>query len=194
VEQGAAEREVLIGHMGGPFWARKEAAAWSFPKGALEAGETPLQAALREFQEETGIAPPPPPYEDLGVVRLRSGKTVQLFLAEGDVDLAAFDPGTFSMTLHGRTFEVPELDAAGGPHAPHRGPGALPRPHPRRLPLRLTRYAPNISRRAVLLATRGTHAYRASPQLPRDEIVSGLHAPSGRRGGVRPNAGRHLHC
>jgi len=96
--------------MGGPFWARKEAAAWSFPKGALEAGEPPLQAALREFQEETGIAPPPPPYEDLGVVRQKSGKTVQLFLAEGDVDLAAFDPGTFSMTLRGRTFEVPELD------------------------------------------------------------------------------------
>jgi predicted NUDIX family NTP pyrophosphohydrolase len=101
---------VLIGHMGGPFWARKDAAAWSFPKGALEAGETPLQAALREFQEETGIAPPPPPYEDLGALRQRSGKTVQLFLAEGDVDLAAFDPGTFTMTLHGRAFEVPELD------------------------------------------------------------------------------------
>ena len=96
--------------MGGPFWARKEDAAWSFPKGALEGDETPLQAALREFQEETGIAPPPPPYEDLGAVRQKSGKTVQLFLAEGDVDLAAFTPGTFSITLRGRTFDVPELD------------------------------------------------------------------------------------
>ena len=96
--------------MGGPFWARKEAAAWSFPKGALEAGEDPLQAALREFQEETGIAPPPPPYTDLGAVRQRSGKTVQLFLVEGDVDLESFRPGTFAMTLRGRTFDVPELD------------------------------------------------------------------------------------
>ena len=96
--------------MGGPFWARKDAAAWSFPKGALEGGETGLVAALREFEEETGIAPPPPPYRDLDVVRQRSGKTVQLFLVEGDVDLAAFRPGTFPMTLRGRTFEVPELD------------------------------------------------------------------------------------
>jgi predicted NUDIX family NTP pyrophosphohydrolase len=103
-------REVLIGHMGGPFWARKDAAAWSFPKGALEPGETALQAALREFQEETGIAPPPAPYVDLGAIRQRSGKSVRLFLVEGDVDLEAFQPGTFPMTLRGRTFEVPELD------------------------------------------------------------------------------------
>ena len=58
--------QVLIGHMGGPFWARKDGAAWSFPKGGVEDGEQPLAAALREFEEETGIAPPPPPYRDLG--------------------------------------------------------------------------------------------------------------------------------
>ncbi|GAA4741040.1 NUDIX domain-containing protein [Amnibacterium soli] len=104
------DREVLVGHMGGPFWARKDAGAWSFPKGALEPGETALEAALREFHEETGIAPPPAPYVDLGAVRQRSGKSVRLFLTEGDVDLEAFEPGTFSMTLRGRTFEVPELD------------------------------------------------------------------------------------
>jgi len=96
--------------MGGPFWARKDAGAWSVPKGGLEPGEEPLAAALREFQEETGIAPPPPPYADLGAERQRSGKTIRLFLAEGDVDLEAFRPGTFPMTLGGRTFEVPELD------------------------------------------------------------------------------------
>jgi predicted NUDIX family NTP pyrophosphohydrolase len=104
------EPEVLIGHMGGPFWARKDAAAWSFPKGALEGDEEPLAAALREFEEETGIAPPPPPYTDLGAVAQRSGKTVLLYLVEADVDLDAFRPGTFPMTVGGRTFHVPELD------------------------------------------------------------------------------------
>jgi predicted NUDIX family NTP pyrophosphohydrolase len=96
--------------MGGPFWARKDAAAWSFPKGAVEGDEKPLEAALREFQEETGIAPPPAEFVDLGAQRQRSGKTVQLFAAEAEVDLELFEPGTFRMTLHGRTFEVPELD------------------------------------------------------------------------------------
>ncbi|MGT2427251.1 NUDIX domain-containing protein [Amnibacterium kyonggiense] len=101
---------MLIGHMGGPFWAKKEAAAWSVPKGALEGSEDARGAARREFEEETGIPAPPPPYRDLGVERQRSGKTVQLFAVEADVDVDAFRPGTFAMTLHGRTFEVPELD------------------------------------------------------------------------------------
>lgn len=96
--------------MGGPFWARKDEAAWSFPKGEVEGGEQPLAAALREFQEETGISPPPPPYRDLGEEQQRSGKTVRLFLVESEVDVEAFRPGTFSMTRGGRTFEVPELD------------------------------------------------------------------------------------
>jgi predicted NUDIX family NTP pyrophosphohydrolase len=101
---------VLIGHMGGPFWARKDAAAWSFPKGELDGAEAPLEAALREFREETGIAPPPPPYRDLGTERQRSGKVVRLFLVEADIDLDRFHPGTFTMTVRGRSFEVPELD------------------------------------------------------------------------------------
>jgi predicted NUDIX family NTP pyrophosphohydrolase len=99
--------------MGGPFWAKKDAAAWSFPKGELAGSEEPLAAALREFQEETGIAPPPPPYRDLGAERQRSGKTVRLFRVEAEVDLDAFQPGTFTMTLRGRSFEVPELDRLG---------------------------------------------------------------------------------
>jgi len=96
--------------MGGPFWARKDARAWSVPKGEVERGEQPLEAALREFEEETGIAPPPGPYVDLGAERQRSGKTVRLLMVEADVDLSAFRPGTFPMTLRGRTFDVPELD------------------------------------------------------------------------------------
>ncbi|MGN6444208.1 NUDIX domain-containing protein [Amnibacterium sp.] len=110
VVRRAPQLEVLIGHMGGPFWARKDAAAWSFPKGAVEGDEQPLDAALREFQEETGIAPPPPPYRDLGTERQRSGKTVRLYTVEAEVDVDAFRPGTFTMTVRGRTVEVPELD------------------------------------------------------------------------------------
>ncbi len=96
--------------MGGPFWARKETGAWSVPKGGLEPGEDALDAALREFAEETGIAPPPPPYRDLGASRQRSGKVVRLFTAEAEVDVAAFRPGTFPLTVRGRTVEVPEID------------------------------------------------------------------------------------
>jgi predicted NUDIX family NTP pyrophosphohydrolase len=96
--------------MGGPFWRSKDHGAWSFPKGAIEDDETPLEAAQREFREETGLTPPPGRYEDLGEVRQRSGKRVRLFVVEGDPDLTGFDPGTFPMTLHGRTFDVPELD------------------------------------------------------------------------------------
>ena len=96
--------------MGGPFWARKDARAWSVPKGEVEGDEQALEAALREFEEETGIAPPLGPYVDLGAERQRSGKTVRLWMVEAEVDLSAFRPGTFPMTLRGRTFDVPELD------------------------------------------------------------------------------------
>ena len=96
--------------MGGPFWARKDAQAWSFPKGGIEGAEDPLQAALREFEEETGLTPPPPPYRDLGVERQRSGKEVRLLAVEADLDIAGFRPGTFTMVRGGRSFEVPELD------------------------------------------------------------------------------------
>lgn len=96
--------------MGGRFWARKDERAWSVPKGEVEPGEDLLTAALREFGEETGLPAPPPPYADLGVERQRSGKTVHLFAVEADLDLAAFSPGTFSMTRGGRSFEVPEID------------------------------------------------------------------------------------
>lgn len=102
--------EVLIGHMGGPFWARKDERAWSAPKGEVEPGEDLLAAALREFREETGIVPPLPPYADLGAERQRSGKVVHLFSSEAAVDIDAFVPGTFTMMRGGRSFDVPELD------------------------------------------------------------------------------------
>ena len=68
--------ELLLGHMGGPFWARKDDGAWSIPKGELLDGEDPLTAARREFAEELGHAPPDGPVLELGEVRQGSGKRV----------------------------------------------------------------------------------------------------------------------
>jgi predicted NUDIX family NTP pyrophosphohydrolase len=109
------EIEVFLGHMGGPFWERKDAGAWSVPKGEIQPGERPLDAALREFAEEVGSPPPAIDYEELGVFRYSSGKTVTLFAGEAD-----FDPGPVSSNLFtiewpprsGRMRSFPELDDA----------------------------------------------------------------------------------
>lgn len=109
-------REVLIGHMGGPFWARKEEGAWSIPKGHVDDGEKPFLAALREFEEELGVAPPnvsESDWLDLGTVRQSSGKVVHVWAAEADLDLDTVQPGTFTMEWpprSGRRQVFPELD------------------------------------------------------------------------------------
>ena len=108
----AGGREVLIGHLGGPFWARRQEGAWSLPKGLIEADETPIAAARREFAEELGILAPEVDYELLGEFRYRSGKLLTVFAAEADLDLSAFRPGTFELTLRGRAVSFPELDEA----------------------------------------------------------------------------------
>jgi predicted NUDIX family NTP pyrophosphohydrolase len=105
--------EVLLGHMGGPLWARREQAAWSLPKGEYLTDEQPLAAALREFGEELGIAVPDVALIDLGEVRQPSGKVVTVWAGEGDLDLAGFAPGTFEMEWprgSGRTQSFPEID------------------------------------------------------------------------------------
>ncbi|MCA1222041.1 NUDIX domain-containing protein [Streptomyces sp. 8L] len=105
--------EVLIGHMGGPFWARREAAAWSMPKGEYEEGERPEDAARREFREELGLTPPEGPWVPLGEHRQRSGKTVVAWAVEGDLDPADAVFGTFSMEWprgSGVQREFPEID------------------------------------------------------------------------------------
>jgi predicted NUDIX family NTP pyrophosphohydrolase len=108
--------EVLIGHLGGPFWATKDEGAWSFPKGLLEADEEPFDGALREFREEVGFGVPGPPsldeVFDLGVV-VGSAKSVHLFATSADVDLSGFSPGMFEMEWpprSGRTALFPEID------------------------------------------------------------------------------------
>lgn len=107
--------EVLIAHMGGPFWARKDAGAWSIPKGEYEVDEEPLAAALREFAEEMGSPPPPGAPVPLGTVKQSGGKTVTTYAIAGDFDLAGFHSNTFEMEWprgSGRMQEFPEVDRA----------------------------------------------------------------------------------
>jgi predicted NUDIX family NTP pyrophosphohydrolase len=111
-----AQVEVLIGHMGGPFWARKDAGAWSIPKGECEPGEDELTAARREFQEELGLPVPSGPLLPLGSARQSTGKVVTVWALEGDLDPAAVVPGTFEMEWprgSGRLREFPEIDRVG---------------------------------------------------------------------------------
>jgi predicted NUDIX family NTP pyrophosphohydrolase len=114
------ELEVWIAHMGGPFWARKEARAWSIPKGLFADDEPPLDAALREFAEEMGAPAPPAPdgggYEPLGEFRQRSGKVVTAFAVEAPgFELDEVRSNTFPLEWpprSGRTLDVPEVDRA----------------------------------------------------------------------------------
>jgi predicted NUDIX family NTP pyrophosphohydrolase len=104
---------VLVAHMGGPLWARKDERAWSIPKGEHGADEEPWAAARREFAEELGLPAPDGEPLDLGEVRQGSGKRVRCFAIAGDLDPDAVVPGTFTMTWpprSGRTIEVPEVD------------------------------------------------------------------------------------
>ena len=108
--------EVLLVHPGGPFWARRDAGAWSIPKGEYEEGDDPRGCALREFREETGSELPPGELIDLGSVEQKGGKLVSAWAAEGDLDADAVSSNTFTMEWprrSGRTAEFPEIDRAG---------------------------------------------------------------------------------
>ena len=99
--------------MGGPFWARRDAGAWSVPKGEYEPEEEPEAAARREFAEELGLPVPPGPLLDLGSVRQSGGKTVTVWALAADLEPARVVPGTFVMEWprgSGRLREFPELD------------------------------------------------------------------------------------
>ena len=107
--------EVLLVHPGGPFWARRDAGAWSIPKGEYDDGEDPRACALREFEEETGTALPPGELVELGSVRQKGGKVVSAWAAEGDLDTASIRSNTFTMEWpprSGQTAEFPEVDRA----------------------------------------------------------------------------------
>lgn len=105
--------EVLLGHMGGPFWQRKDDGAWSIPKGEYTDDEQPEDAARREFAEELGFALPPGELRPLGEVKQSGGKVVTAWALAGEVDLDAFKPGTFELEWpprSGQRQEFPELD------------------------------------------------------------------------------------
>jgi predicted NUDIX family NTP pyrophosphohydrolase len=107
--------ELLLVHPGGPFWARKDAGAWSIPKGEHGPGEDPLAAARRELAEETGIVPGAAEVLELGEVMQRGGKAVTAFAVEGDFDPARLRSDSFEMEWpprSGRRSRFPEVDRA----------------------------------------------------------------------------------
>lgn len=104
--------EVLLAHPGGPFWANRDAGAWTIPKGIANAGEDLLAAARREFAEETGLRPDGP-FWPLGSVRQKAGKVVHAWGCEGDADPASLASNTMSAEWpprSGRRVEFPEVD------------------------------------------------------------------------------------
>lgn len=108
--------EVLIAHMGGPFWARKVEHAWSIVKGEYELGENPFAAAQREFAEETGQPAPDGEYVGLGDVQQSGGKRVTAWAVEAPgLDPATFVSNTFTIEWpprSGKQQAFPEIDRA----------------------------------------------------------------------------------
>jgi predicted NUDIX family NTP pyrophosphohydrolase len=105
--------EVLLGHPGGPLFAARDEGVWSIPKGEYEPDETSWEVARREFQEETGHAPPDGPAIDLGEIRQKGGKRVVAWAVEGDLDPATAHSNTFEFPWpprSGRLIIIPELD------------------------------------------------------------------------------------
>jgi predicted NUDIX family NTP pyrophosphohydrolase len=106
---------VLLAHPGGPYYVRKDDGVWTVPKGELEGDEDPLAAAVREFTEEMGSAPPAGELVALGEARQRSGKINLVWAVEGDFDVTGVRSNTFPMEWpprSGRTVQVEEIDRA----------------------------------------------------------------------------------
>jgi predicted NUDIX family NTP pyrophosphohydrolase len=113
VREGALE--VFLVHPGGPFWAKKDLGVWSIPKGEMDEGEELLEAARREFEEETGFRPEGM-FRELTPVRQRSGKIVHAWAVEGNCDPTAIRSNTITIewpSRSGRQLEIPEVDRGG---------------------------------------------------------------------------------
>jgi predicted NUDIX family NTP pyrophosphohydrolase len=107
--------EVLLGHMGGPFWEKKDDGAWSIPKGEHGPDDDPRTVARREFEEELGSPVPAEELRPLGALRVTSTKVLTVWAAEGDLDAAAARSNTFELEWpprSGRVQEFPEIDRA----------------------------------------------------------------------------------
>ena len=109
------EPEVFLVHPGGPFWAHKDAGAWSVAKGEYEPGDDPLATARREFAEEVGMPAPTGDVEPLGEIKQPSGKRITVFAVEADFDVDEVSSNTFTLEWprgSGEQQEFPEVDAA----------------------------------------------------------------------------------
>jgi predicted NUDIX family NTP pyrophosphohydrolase len=107
--------ELFLVHPGGPFFRNRDDGAWSIPKGEVEDGAEPLDAALREFAEETGAAPPPGELVPLGEIRQKGGKRVLAWAIEGDLPPSSVKSNTFEIEWpprSGRKETFPEIDRA----------------------------------------------------------------------------------
>ena len=105
--------EVLLGHPGGPYFAKKDADVWSILKGEYDSSEDPFEVAKREFFEESGHCAPDGPAVELGEIRQKGGKLVVAWALEGDLDPASASSNMFPMEWpprSGRTIQVPEID------------------------------------------------------------------------------------
>jgi predicted NUDIX family NTP pyrophosphohydrolase len=112
--RGGPEPEVLLVHPGGPFWASRDAGAWSIPKGEVQPEEDVLAAAVREFREETGLAAEGAPVS-LGSIRQKGGKEVHAWALEGECDPSSLRSNVFTMEWpprSGKLAEFPEVDRA----------------------------------------------------------------------------------
>jgi len=110
------ELRVFLVHPGGPFWKKRDQGSWSIPKGEYLDGEEARAVALREFEEETGIAPPAGELIALGEVRQAGGKIVTAWALDGDIDAEKIVSNTFEMIWppkSGKTQIFPEIDRAG---------------------------------------------------------------------------------
>lgn len=106
--------EVMLVHPGGPFWMKRDVGAWSLPKGEIDSGEDPLQAARREFEEETGVRPQGE-FLPLGDIVQKGGKVVRAWGFQGDCDPTSLRSNTFMMEWpprSGKKQEFPEIDRA----------------------------------------------------------------------------------
>ena len=119
--RGVNGLEVFLVHPGGPFWAKKDAGAWSIPKGEYEEGEQPLEAARREFEEETGFAANGQ-FVEVGSIKQAGGKLVAVWAFEGDCDPANLISNVCQFEWpprSGRRVECPEVDRGRWFSIPH---------------------------------------------------------------------------